>query len=130
MLILRDPTDLHQVQDLALRQLIADRFESLRSEDYDWSELGYQVVAEPGDSIADLEAAHRIAITTGHCCPVNFGSPGFIPSFELIQAHGAAIEIVWVLDDSGYGVTLWVPYQPETELLAFARHYTEQQQAA
>lgn len=130
MLILREPSDLHQVQDLALRQLIADRFESLRSDDYDWSELGYQVVAETGDTIANLEATHRIAITTGHCCPVNFGSPGFIPSFELIQAHGAAIEIVWVLDDSGYGVTLWVPYQPETELLAFARHYTGQQKAA
>lgn len=129
MMTLREPADAPKVNDPAIKALIIRRFEELSSPDYEWSELAYFVVVEPHDSIAEVEAAHRIAITTGHCCTVNYGQPGFIPSFELIEEHETSYELVYVLDDSGFGVTLWVPKLPVTELVRFCREFAPAHQA-
>ena len=129
MMTLREPADAARVEDAAIKALITERFEELRSPDYEWAELGYFVVVEPHDTIAELEAAHRIAITSGYCCTVNYGQPGFIPSFELIEEHENSYELVFILSDSGFGVTLFVPKLPVTELVRFCREFTLAQQA-
>ena len=129
MMTLREPADTTQVEDAAIKALVIRRFEELRSPDYEWAELGYFVVVEPHDTIAELEAAHHIAITTGYCCTVNHGQPGFIPSFELIEEHESSYELVFILSDSGFGVTLFVAKLPVTELVRFCREFTLAQEA-
>ena len=129
MMMLREPDDAARVDDAAIKALVIRRFEELCSPDYEWAELGYFVVVEPHDTIAELEATHRIAITTGHCCTVNYGQPGFIPSFELIEEHESSYELVFILSDSGFGVTLFVPKLPVIELVRFCREFTLAQQA-
>lgn len=59
-------------------------------------ELVQFIVAEPGDGIAQIEAA------TGH----PFIS---IPAFELVIDHGDTYEAITVLSDDGFGVVLFVP---------------------
>ena len=54
---------------------------------------------------------------------------GFIPSFELIEEHENSYELVFILSDSGFGVTLFVPKLPVTELVRFCREFTLAQQA-
>lgn len=129
MMTLREPADAARVEDAAIKALITERFEELRSPDYEWAELGYFVVVEPHDTIAELECTHRITITTGYCCTVNYGQPGFIPSFELIEEHESSYELVFILSDSGFGVTLFVPKLPVTELVRFCCEFTPAQQA-
>ena len=113
MLILREPADASQVEDTSIRALITRRFEELRSDDYDWSELGYFIVVQPHDSIDDLASNHRIRITT---C---------LPSFELLVEHPSCFELVFVLDDSGFGVTVLVPKQAaiDRSLMQFCHEY-------
>ena len=130
MMMLREPADAARVDDAAIKALVIRRFDELRSPDYEWAELGYFVVVEPHDTITELETAHRIAITTGYCCTVNYGQPGFIPSFELIEEHESSYELVFILSDSGFGVTLFVPKLPVTELVRFCRKFALAQQAA
>ena len=130
MMTLREPADAAQMIDAAIKALIVQRFEELRSPDYTWAELGYFVVVEPHDTIAELEAAHHIAITTGHGCTANYGEPGFLKSFELIEEHATSYELVFILSDSGFGVTLLVPKLPVTELVRVCREFTLAQQAA
>lgn len=129
MMTLREPADAAQVEEGDLKALITRRFEELTSPDYSWAELGYFVVAEAGDTIAEMEAAYPIAITTGHGCTAHYGQPGFISSFELIEEHATSYELVYVLDDSGFGVTLWVPKLPVTELVRFCSQFAPVQLA-
>jgi len=130
MMTLREPGDAARVEEGEIKALILQRFEELSSPDYAWAELGYFVVVEPHDTIAELEAAHAIAITTAYCCTVKYGEPGFIPSFELIEQHETSYELVYVLDDSGFGVTLFVNKLPETELVRFCQEFAPAQQTA
>ncbi len=113
MLILREPADTSQVEDASIRALITQRFEELRSDDYNWSELGYFIVVQPHDCIDDLASSHRIRITTG------------LPNFELLEEHGSCFELVFVLDDSGFGVTVLVPKQAAIDhsLMQFCQEY-------
>ena len=129
MMMLREPADAARVDDAAIKALVIRRFDELRSPDYEWAELGYFVVVEPHDTITELETAHRIAITTGYCCTVNYGQPGFIPSFELIEEHESSYELVFILSDSGFGVTLFVAKLPVTELVCFCRKFAPAPQA-
>jgi hypothetical protein len=129
MMTLREPADTARVEDAAIRALVIRRFDELRSPDYTWAELGYFVIVEPDDIITELETAHHIAITTGYCCTVNYGQSGFIPSFELIEEHESSYELVFILNDSGFGVTLFVPKLPVTELVRFCREFTLAQPA-
>lgn len=107
MLILREPADLAQVTDPSIRALMAQRFDELQSTGYEWSELGYFVLAQSGDGWSDLEAKHPFERWAA----------------ELIVETPSAFELVYVLDDSGWGITLWVPQQPESELTVFCRSF-------
>jgi hypothetical protein len=116
MLILREPADASQVEDVSIRALITQRFEELRSDNYDWSELGYFIMVQPHDNIDDLESGHRICINTS---PV---------SFELLEEHTSCFELVFVLDDSGFGVTVIVPKHTAMNdtLMQFCHEYAHE----
>jgi hypothetical protein len=97
---LRDPAEIVQLADPALRALLAQRFCDLaHGEPYDPDICGYFVLIDPGDSIPAIEAEIGFSLTA---------SP---PCFELIEAHPhpACYEVVFIPGDGDYGIVLIVP---------------------
>jgi len=128
MRVLRDPTLASTIEDPALRALVAQRFvEIAQGEPYDPDIFGYFVVAEPGDSVEALEAETGCPILKGLFDDTRFGEPGFAPSFEFLEEHTcpACYEAVFILNDGGFAIALFVPKQPEIDrqLLAMCETY-------
>jgi hypothetical protein len=55
----------------------------------------------------------------------SFGDDGYTPAFEFIQEIDSCFDMVFVLDDSGYGVEIFVPQDIEAPpaLLAMCQQY-------
>lgn len=126
MVILRDPSVLGQVEDINIRDLIAQRFQEMAVDGNNYDDLGMFVLAQPGDSIADLENAGGTRITTDIFTDSKYGDPDFSPSFDLLEEHrGHCWEMVHILNDSGYAVITIIPSQDgiDRELLKFCREY-------
>jgi hypothetical protein len=67
--------------------------------------LGFILVVEPGDTIANLDAVLRFPILAGR--------------HEFILEHANCYELVYVLGQDGYGLEVFVPKSVELpELLA------------
>lgn len=127
MLILRDPSQLGQVEDEFIRGLIAKRFQQITIEGYSYDDLGMFMVVQPGDGIADLEKAGGVWITTGVFTDARYGDPDFDPCFEVLEDHtGHCFEMVHILA-GGFGMCTVIPDQPgiDPELLRFCREYAE-----
>jgi len=127
MLILRDPSQLGQVENAYIRGLIAQRFQEITIDGYSCDDLGMFILAEPGDSIADLEKAGGVWISTGIFTDAKYGEPDFAPCFEVLEEHvGHCFEMVHILAGD-YGVCTVIPDQPDinSELLRFCREYAE-----
>lgn len=125
MLILRDPSQLGQVEDAYIQGLIAQRFQEITIEGCSYDDLGMFVLAESGDSITDLEKAGGVWITTGIFSDAKFGDEDFAPSFEVLEEHpGHCFEMVHILAGD-YGVCTVIPDHAciDSELLRFCREY-------
>jgi hypothetical protein len=110
MRILRELADVAHIADPLLRDLIERRIlEVSDGGPWDSTLYGYFIVAEPGDSVAVLEAKSGCCMLTGRFTEANFGEPGFVPSFEFIEEHANCYEGVWILSDDGFGVVILVP---------------------
>lgn len=127
MLILRDPSQLEQVEDPYLHSLIEQRFRDITIEGYSYDELAIFILVEPGDSIADLEQAGGIWITTGIFSEAKYGDPDFSPCFEVLDAHpGHGWEMVHC-GVGDFGVSTVIPDVEgiDPELLRFCHEYGE-----
>jgi len=125
MLILRDPSQLGQVENAYIRGLIAQRFQEITIDGYSYDDIGMFVLAEPGDNIVDLEKAGGIWITTGIFTEAKYGHPDFAPSFEVLEEHpGHCFEMVHVMGGD-YAVCTIVPDAAgvDPELLQFCKEY-------
>lgn len=90
----------------AISTLIEQRLQELSADGLDhMEEIVFFVVLEPSDSTASLEAAlHRpLQTPTGH------------PLWECLQAHPDCLEMVFVLEDSGYGAIVLLPTNPAND---------------
>lgn len=126
MIILREPDDLDAVADPFFRALIGLRFEALAEEGVADDGLAEYVLVEAGDTVAALEAAAGVCITSSPFSYARYGDADFRPCFEMLEEHlGHGFEMVHVLNDSGFAVTTLVPDAPgiDLELLRFCREY-------
>lgn len=113
MLTIRDPADLGQVADPFLQVLIAERLADMaQGEDFDPEVHGYVLVLEPGDPLAEVEAAFGAPLLANPVTHLTFGQPGFRPVFEYVGAHPGWFEVVAVPGDGDFGVVLFVPDLP------------------
>lgn len=127
MLILRDPSQLGQVKDAYIRGLIAQHFQEITIEGYSYDDLGMFVLAEPGDSIADLEKAGGIWITSGVLNDARYSDEEFSPCFEVLDAHpGHCWEMLHSMGGD-FSVCTVIPDVDgiDPELLRFCREYGE-----
>lgn len=97
MRIIRDPTQTGSIQDPGIRSLVEARFtQILDGEPYDYDSHGYMIVVEEGDSISDLESET--------CCTISAD-----PMFEALEEHDCCFEMLFILNDEGFAITLFIP---------------------
>jgi hypothetical protein len=126
MLPIRDPDDVEGVQDAAIRQLLAQRFEEVSdSEPYDPNVMAAFFVVEPGDGLTEIEFASACAIVSGLFGGPRYGETGFVPSFEVLEEHPTCFELVFVSGDGDGGAALFVPKASgvDPELLRFCGEF-------
>jgi len=96
MIIIRDPASTNTINDPGIRNLAETRFtQILAGEPYDYDQHGYMIVVEEGDSIADLEAET--------CCSISAD-----PMFEALEEHDCCYEMLFILNDDGFAITLFI----------------------
>jgi len=131
MLILRDPADANSISNPDIRRLVEQRFaEVCAGEPYDYDSHGYMVVVEPGDTAQELEQETSCCILHDLFEDIPFGNPDFTPSFEILEEHYGTdgtvfYEMLFVTNDDGFGITLFVPKAEgiDAGLLAMCAEY-------
>lgn len=122
---LHTPDDLEGLADEALYRVIRQRFIVLATDDDNpFDELAEFWLVEPGDTIEALEAATQAPITYSWFNDAHYPDPDFSPSWEVLEAHASAYEMVFITNDAGYGVVLWIPATgSDTTLLVMCAEY-------
>lgn len=126
MIILRDVGDVPLVVNPEIRQLISQRIQDLSlDEPWDANSLGPFIVVEPGDQPGALNEQLGFPILNSRINGTQFGDVGFMPSHEILEAHADCYEIVFILSDDGYGVSVFVPKDTsvDRDLLAMCARY-------
>ena len=126
MLTLRSPDDAVRVVDPRIRRLVELRLAQVcAGEPYDVDRHGCMVVVEPGDTLEDLERVTGLALLSDAFGEFRYGDVDFVPAAEVIEDHGSCFELVFVLSDDGYAITLVVPHTEgvDPELLAMCKEH-------
>jgi len=123
MNIVKKHSDTQQISNPAIRDLVRQRTNDLGGEAFDIEAIGYFLVVESGDTIEAITAQVGFNILHNRFTGIRFDATGFTPSFEFIEEFPSCFDIVFVLDDSGYGIELFVPKEEDTDLLAMCRMF-------
>ncbi len=115
MIIVRDAASMANIDD----PLVQQRYAEISAA----GEVHFLIV-QVGDSVAELER---------ECCPIltnmvdgsRFGDPDFTPCFEVLEEHARCYEMVFILNDDGYGIAIFIPkvIGIDPELLAMCAQY-------
>ena len=112
MIRLRDPGDLHLVEDLEIRALIAQRFEDYaQGEPYDPELHARPFLAQDGDTREAIETATGCCITPER--------------FDVLEEHDTCFELVFAEGDAGTVIFIPKAGDIDADLLAFCRTYAE-----
>lgn len=109
MIVVRDIQSLPQITNSAIRQLVRQRIDDLCVEVHDIHAMGYFVIVEPGDTVKAVREQIGFNILSNRLTGDRYDDPMFTASFEFILEYPSCYEIVFVLDDSGFGVELFIP---------------------
>jgi hypothetical protein len=125
VIVVRDLQSTHHISNAAIKELVQQRINDLGGEAFDSTELGYFLVVEAGETIEAIQAQVGCNILHNRCTGIRFDATGFTPSFEFIEEFVSCYDMVFVLDDSGFGVELFVPKEAgiDTNLLAICQKY-------
>ena len=125
MLIVCDLQSTHQITNIAIRRLVQKRINDLGGESFDSKELGCFLVVEARDTIAAIQNQVGFNILHNRFTGIRFNATGFTPSFEFIEEFPACYDMVFVLDDTGIGVEIFVPKEEgiDPDLIAMCRMY-------
>ena len=128
MLILRDPALARSITDPDIRALVEQRFREIcAGEPYNYDQHGYSIVVEPGDTVMALEEESSCPILRNLFDDTRFGDPDFAPSCEALKEHSACYEMVFILNDDGFGISIFIPKTKgiDADLLAMCAIYAE-----
>ncbi|WP_293006458.1 hypothetical protein [Nitrosomonas sp.] len=126
MLILNGPLLSRNINDPDIRAVVEQRFTQILSgEPYDYVLHGYMIVVEPHDSIEFLEEETQCPILHNYFDDTRFGDPDFTPCFEALEEHDKCFEMVFILNDGGFGITIFIPKQSgiNADLLVMCAEY-------
>jgi hypothetical protein len=125
MIVVKSLADIHQISNPAIRELVQQRTNDLGGEAFDTQTIGYFIVVQLGDTIEAISAAVGFNILHNRFTGIRFDATGFTPSFEFIEEFPDCYDMVFVLDDSGFGIELFVPKEEGigSDLIAMCRMY-------
>ena len=125
MIVVRDVSTIDQISNLQISELVQQRINDLGGEAFDSNELGYFLVVEAGDTIEAIQAQVGFNILQNRFTGIRFNATGYTPSFEFIEEFPACYDMVFVLDDTGIGVEIFVPKEEgiDPDLIAMCRMY-------
>ena len=125
MQVIRGLPSTEQIKDPAIRTLVQQRIEDLGGDQFDAAELGYFLIVETGDSIDTINTQIGFEIQANRFTGIRFAQPGFTPSFEFVEEFPACYELVFILDDSGYGIDIFISNGTgvDPNLLAMCQRY-------
>ena len=125
MIVVRNLQSTYQISNPAIRGLVQQRINDLGGEAFDAQAIGYFLVVEAGDTIESIHAQVGFSILHNRFTGIRFDATGFTPLFEFIEEFPDCYDMVFVLDDSGIGVELFVPKDEGigTDLLAMCRMF-------
>ena len=125
MIVVRDLLTIDQISNLQIRELVQQRINDLGGEAFDSSELGYFLVVESSDTIEAIQKQVGFNILQNRFTGIRFNATGYTPSFEFIEEFPACYDMVFVLDDTGIGIELFVPKEEgiDPDLIAMCRMY-------
>ena len=125
MHVVEDLQSTHPISNPAIRELVQQRINDLGGESFDSNELGYFLVVESSDTLEALSAQLGFDMLRNRFTGIRFNATGFTPSFEFIEEFPACYDMVFVLDDTGIGVEIFVPKEEgiDPDLIAMCRMY-------
>ena len=125
MNVVRDHSTIDQISNPAIRELVQQRINDLGGESFDSNELGYFLVVESSDTLGALSAQLGFDMLRNRFTGIRFNATGFTPSFEFIEELPACYDMVFVLDDTGIGVEIFVPKEEDIDpdLIAMCRMF-------
>ncbi len=125
MIVVRNLQSTSQIGNLAIRDLVRQRIEDLGGGAFNADALGYLLVIEAGDTIEVIHGQVGFNILHNRFTGVRYDQPGFTPSFEFVEEFPSCYDLVFILDDSGFGVEVFVPKEQgiDTDLFAMCRMY-------
>ena len=126
MHVVEDLQSTHPISNPAIRELVQQRINDLGGESFDSNELGYFLVVESSDTLEAWSAQLGFDLLRNRFTGIRFNATGFTPSFEFIEEFPACYDLVFVLDDTGFGVEIFVPKEEgiDSDLIAMCRMYT------
>ena len=126
MLILNNPADAAAVTNEGLSSLLQQRFDQLsQGKSFDTDEMGYFIIVDPTDTIDALETATGCPITGSWLNDSHYGDEDFTPPWEILEEHHSCYEMVFILNDDSYAITLLIPklLGIDNGLLAMCQEY-------
>ena len=126
MQIIRDPAETALITDPVLRHLVEATIAALsQDEPYDPEVLGYFLIVEPGDTVAELDAQIGFSILANRWTGIRFDAPGYTQHFEVLEEHAGYFEMVFIVSDDGYSdLEVLIPKRGVApELLAMCARY-------
>ncbi|WP_155293578.1 hypothetical protein [Comamonas testosteroni] len=117
---LSDASVVDALDDYAFRAVIQQRLIELSEYGQPLDELAEFWLLDGSDTVATLEAQ------TGRPVMAGWPSPdgSFQPGWDVLVSHPSCFEMVFVLDDSGYGAVFWIPKSSaDPDLLALCRKH-------
>jgi hypothetical protein len=125
VVVVRSLQSTHQIRNASIRALVRQRIDDLGGEAFDSDALGYFLVIEAGDAIEAIHAQVGFNILHNRFTGVRYDQPAFTPSFEFIEEFASCFDMVFVLDDSGSGIEIFVPKEDgiDADLTAMCRKY-------
>lgn len=86
--------------DDRIKRLLLERRDQLG--DIIW-ETAHFVIVQTGDTVSDLETCVRFSVFHNAVDGSRYGEPDYWPGWEWLADHGHCFEMVWIMDDSGFG---------------------------
>ena len=126
MQVIRNPADVTDIADPELRHLIEKTIRDLSPDGpYDPNVLGYFVIVEQGDSLDAIKTQIGFGLLVNRWTGIRYDEPGYTQSWECLDEHAGYWEIVFVTDDSGYGIEVFVPKTTDIpDLFAMCQRYS------
>ena len=124
MIVVHDHSNIDQIRNIAIKDLIRKRIDSLN--ELDAADLCNILVVEGSDTLGSLSEQLTFNILYNRLTGIRFDQVGFTPSFEFIEEFPSCFDMVFVLSDDGFGVELFVPKEEgiNSKLIEMCRTFT------